>query len=222
MDRWAVRILTSRSDKCHRAKVVDKRATSEARVRTREPSSATGEKRVSRGLPSVELRCRPHEKKLLLLVVMSRMAGETVRMCLRVGFVSMGLVAAVTSCQNSARRRPCVGPDPTGIAPGLDMFRAGPMAAFATATGRLLALQGLCVCRLREAFVRLFVAALADFGSDILSRFWVWGILRWLLGKDTQAGNSDKPSQPRQKPQPTTTSGKHRNSPHTLPDSCAK
>jgi hypothetical protein len=128
---------------------------------------------------------RAHQKEFLLLEVMDRVAGEAVRMSLRVSLPGIVLVAAATTLKDGGRGRPGISPDLTGITSGLYMVCTRPVAAFATTARRLLSLRSLSVHRVREALIRVLVAALADFRFDVLGR--IPGILWRLLANDTQA-----------------------------------
>ncbi len=150
---------------------------------------------------------RAHQKEFLLLEVMDRVAGEAVRLSLRVSLPGIVLVAAATTLEDGGRGRPCISPDLAGIASGLYMVRARPVAAFATTARRLLILRSLSMRRVRETLIRVLVAALADFRFDVLGR--IPGILGRFLANDAQAIKPNHGGQRRRKPPAKTACETH-------------
>ena len=92
-----------------------------------------------------ELRFGLDQKKLVLLVMMTRMAGEAVQVRFRMTLPEIDFMAASTALQSRAGLSTCVSPDLVRITSGSDVLSAGPVAAFATTNRGVFAPQSLGV-----------------------------------------------------------------------------
>jgi hypothetical protein len=147
MGRGAVSVLTSGSDGGHTVRCAGgQEGWPGTLVRPRKGIlSKPGDRSSLTVTAPAELRIGLDQKKLLLLVMMHRMAGEAVQVRSRMTLPEIDFMAASTALQNRAGLSTCVGRDLVRITSGSDMLSAGPVAAFATTGRGVLALQSLGV-----------------------------------------------------------------------------
>jgi hypothetical protein len=107
------------------------------------------------------------KQSLGLRSVVHGVARQATQMSFDVGLADFRFVTASAAGQNHCGLHAGIALDKLGIA-GVGMFRTGSVATFAPAGRRILTFQSLCVCRLGEGFVDIFVASLTDLNADVL------------------------------------------------------